>query len=249
MQVIEILQTHIPEDMRGPVSLPGTRPEKGSWLRRDEAYEAQMAERERLLSTQAGNVLYGEGIDAAHELFDMSVVEGASLGVIRQPNSVLRPDGVDIPIAAPLATLGHVFQSDFAIMEKQGDAHVLTAAVLCFPASWRLTEKAGRALGPIHHPVAVYDTNIARRVQRLFDGVQAGRPLMRFNRLWYEDATLYQPRSVTAPRREVTRIQDAPYMRSERQTLVRLPLSKAVVFVIHTYVLRAADAHAQLHGF
>jgi hypothetical protein len=56
-------------------------------------------------------------------------------------------------------------------MERRGDEHVLTAAVLCFPASWHLADKIGRPLTTIHVPVKVYDETLARRVQRLFDGV------------------------------------------------------------------------------
>jgi hypothetical protein len=129
-------------------------------------------------------------------------------------------------------------QEDICILQKRGEEHVLTGAILCFPASWRLSEKFMRPLIDIHLPVDRYDENVARRVQRLFDGIQPGRPLWRYNALWYEDAELYQPRSAQEPRH----IKDpgtAPYLRSERQTLLRLPQTQAVIFSIHTYVLAA----------
>ena len=127
-------------------------------------------------------------------------------------------------------------------MEKRrGAEHVLTAAVLCFPASWRLVEKAGRPLTDIHVPIAEYDDDVARRVQRLFDGIQVDRPLWRFNQLWYQDPELYQPRSRSEPRRVGSGLKTGPYYRTERQTLLRLPRSRAVVFSIHTLVLAAAD--------
>ena len=114
---------------------------------------------------------------------------------------------------------------------------MLTAAALCFPANWRLADKIEQPLTGIHAPVEEYDADIARRVQRLFDGVRAGRPLWRFNKLRYADADLHQPR-----RRETGR--DMPFIRSERQCILRLPESDAVAFTIHTYVVRDGDAPA-----
>ena len=135
-----------------------------------------------------------------------------------------------------LESCAALVQEDLCILVKEGDEHVLRAALLCFPASWRLAEKAGRALLAIHEPVHDYDLDLARRVQRLFDGVQPGRPLWRFNALWYDDPTLFQPRSASTPRPPTDRGR-AGFFRSERQSILRLPESGAVVFSIHTFVL------------
>ena len=147
-------------------------------------------------------------------------------------DNVLRPDGMEVVIDRddPLGSLGRLVQEDICILQKRGDEHVLTAAVLCFPANWRLSEKAGRPLTVIHEPVPDYDTNIARRVQRLFDGVRVGRPLWRFNRLHYVEADLHQPYRQRASG-------EVRFIRSERQCVVRMPVTGAVVFTIHTYVV------------
>lgn len=116
-----------------------------------------------------------------------------------------------------------------------------TGAVLCFPASWLLSEKSGRPLSAIHETVDEYDTGLARRVQRMFDGVQVGRPLWRMNQLWYADPELHQPRSDITPRAIENKPEGASYYRSERQCILRLPQTQAVVFTIHTFVLNASD--------
>ena len=131
-------------------------------------------------------------------------------------------------------------QEDLCILQKCGDEHVLTGAVLCFPASWTLSEKFMRPLIGIHDPVAEYDARLATRVQRLFDGVQVGRPLWRFNALWYSDPALHQPRSSSA-RREAHSAEEGAYLRSERQCILRLPRTNAVIFSIHSFVLKRAD--------
>jgi len=63
----------------------------------------------------------------------------------------------------------------------------------------------------------------------------AGRPLWRQNALLYADPALHQPRPEREPRRRPESRPD--YLRSERQVLIRLPETGAVLFAIHTYVL------------
>jgi len=240
-----ILQRHLPDDMRVPRALPGIQPARGPWLRIDDAYAGQMARRAALLEERLEDVVYLDpaALPAARELLSKAMEILPALGFGAAGSIVTCPDGrcVDVTAMPPLQALGRMFQNDFVIMEKRGDQHVLTGAVLCFPASWRLSEKAGRPLTGIHVPVDDYTDDLARRVQRLFDGIRVGRPLWRFNRLWYQDPELYQPRSAAEPRRAGAGLATGPYLRSERQTLVRLPDSQAVVFVIHTYVLARAD--------
>lgn len=239
-----ILQTTIPDDMLQTRALPGIQPVSGSWLRVDEAYGAQMQERERLISERPKDVLFLDpnAAPAAKELLDAVLEEGAAHG-FDGTSHVRCPDGrsVEIDRAEPMATLGRLVQCDLCILEKSDNEHVLTGAVLCFPASWRLSEKAGRPLTDIHIPVEEYDPALAKRVQRLFDGVQPGRALWRFNALWYEDPALFQPRSTVTPRPASDR-NTAPYYRSERQTIFRLPETRAVVFAIHTLVLERESA-------
>lgn len=209
-----------------------------SWLHHDDAFAAQMQRREAVLREHRSEVLAlaPSAFAAACELLDL-VIHHACEG---EGDQVSRSDGKSVSIdrARPLDSLCGLVQEDFCILQKQGDEHVLTGALLCFPASWMLSEKFLQPLSGVHHPIRDYDANIARRVQRLFDGIRPGRPLCRFNALWYEDSELFQPRSMNS-RREAIDPGSAGYLRSERQTLVRLPESDAVVFSIHTYVLAA----------
>ncbi|SDW27008.1 Protein of unknown function [Ruegeria halocynthiae] len=235
-----ILQQAIPYDPRAPNPLPGIKPaDPTNWLHRDDAFAAQMQRRADLLAERRSDVLAQspEALQPARELLELVLQQAYPDG----PSQVVRPDGVRVEIDRdhPLETLGHLVQEDFCILQKQGDEHVLTGAILCFPASWMLSEKYMRPLIAIHETVDAYDDNIARRVQRLFDGIQPDRPLWRFNALWYHDAELFQPRSIHH-RREPRDEYSARYLRSERQTLLRLPQTKAVIFAIHTYVMSAA---------
>ena len=241
-----VFQTRLPDDMRQPRALPGVQPARGPWLCVDEAYAGQMARREALLSARRDEVLWSrpEAFEPARELLDHVLDMLPGLGFSDVDGCVQCPDGRRVALRRdePLQTLGRLVQCDFCLLDRGVEgAHVLQGAVLCFPARWRLDEKAGRPLTAIHDPVAEYDDRIAVRVQRLFDGVRPDRPLWRFNRLWYDDPELFQPRSVHAPRRTGAEAGARAFLRSERQTILRLPRSSWVVFAIHTFVLRAAD--------
>ena len=240
-----ILQTRIPHDFGIHRPLPNVAPlSMNDWLLADEAFAAQMAERERLIAGQRDAVIaMDEGARAAAEEL-LQTVLGVLPGAFRREDSrVIRPDGVAVGIdtSDPMATLGRLVQEDLCLLEKRdGAEHLLTGAVLCFPAGWRLAQKYMRPLSEIHSPIPEYDAAIAARVQRLFDGVRPDRPLVRWNRLWHDDPALFQP----GPRQHDTdraEPRTAPYFRSERQCLVRLPETGAVAFSIHTYVVARDD--------
>ena len=238
-----ILQKKIPYDTTCP-NLPGTRPvSPDEWIICDDAFSQQMALRDQLIETKKDRVLAisDEAQEAAVELLKMTLDFCVSkLGYKKSINKIIRPDkvSVEIDLNEPMTVLGRLVQNDFCILQKMDDEHVLTAAALCFPASWSLEEKFLKPLIDIHVPVKAYDDNIAKRVQRLFDGLQINRPVWRFNALYYEDPNLFQPRSVNQPRRKPAP-NKVKYFRSERQTLIKLPQSSAIIFGIHTFVVPA----------
>ncbi|WP_163849653.1 heme-dependent oxidative N-demethylase family protein [Pseudooceanicola aestuarii] len=247
VQPAPILQTRLPYDADGLRPLPGIAPlAEAELILRDEAHAPQMALRDRLLADHRAAVtdLRPGALPAAQELLEEVLnLLCRDPGYVREGTRITRPDGTIVALdpTLPLITLGRLVQQDFCLLEKPEGAaeHVLTGAVLCFPSSWTLAEKIGHPLVRIHRPVDSYDENIAKRVQRLFDGVQTGRPLWRFNHLPYEDFRLFQPRREGAPIDPArARREKMKYLRSERQTLWRLPSSRAVVFGIHTFVLR-----------
>ena len=234
--------------------MPGVQPlgPGEDWLVVDEVYAGQMALRDSLIGERPDEVhgLLPAGEAAAAELLAMALGKlEARADFEVSKTSVRRPDGAQVATdqAAPLMTLGQLLQQDLCVLTKTGDEHVLTGAVLCFPASWSLAEKIGRTLSRIHDPVPPYDEGMARRVQRMFDVARPDRPMWRANALLYDDPALFQPRRSTARRRLPG--QEAPYLRSERQTIFRLPQTQAMVFTIHTYVVaRDALTEAQARG-
>ncbi|HBZ43548.1 MAG TPA: DUF3445 domain-containing protein [Maritimibacter sp.] len=232
------LHDHMPEDGTSH-PLPGTRPmAPGDWLRRDERFAEQMAERDDLVLNHRNAVIacLPEAEAAASELLAEVCAEIGADG-----ESFTRADGVVVSLDAsdPLGTLGRLVQEDFAIMTRGPEEHVLSGGVICFPSRWTLAEKVGKPLTRIHVPVAVYDAQIAKRVQRLFDGVQVERPIVRWNHLPYSTEVLHNPAPEPAvPYEPDTRESRTPFLRKERQVIKRLPKTRAVVFSIHTWITR-----------
>ncbi len=216
--------------------LPGIQPVKaGEWLLRDDAFAAQMAYRDKLISTRLENVFRAapESLPMQKELLALVLSELDS--GYKKGRAVTRPDGVSVPLKGPpLLTAARLVQEDLLIMDMAAEPR-LTAAALCFPASWSLEEKFGAGLLAIHDYVDEYTEEMATRVRRMFDAIRPDQPLWRANFLRYAKADLHQPlrngEDKPAP-------QKGGFVRVERQTLRKLPRTGAVVFGIHTYVIR-----------
>lgn len=228
--------------------MPGTMPlDPADWLLVDDAHAAQMALRDRLVATRAAEVTAAlpEAAPAVAELFDLVLSRLPPLGYRIEAESVTRPDGVTVALdrARPLPTLARLVQEDLCLLAPGPDGEPrLIAASLCFPAGWRLSQKLGRGMVRIHAPVTKYDDGTASRVARLFAALHSDRPLWRANAHW-SAAPLFNPRDEGAPVPPLR--PDAPppdqWIRSERQCLLRLPQTGAVVFSIHTFCVRAGD--------
>jgi hypothetical protein len=229
--------------------LPGMKTlAMADWLVTDEVFARQMAYRDWLIAQRRADIVAEtpEAGPAAQELLETLLETLAEVPDYRVGSGeVLRPDGVTVPLRRddPMATVGRLVQEDFCLLMPQGGEHVLKAAVLCFPASWTLAEKIGRPMMRIHKPVPDYDGDIGLRVQRMFDRMQAGVVMFRANALLYSDPDLHHPRSEAAPR---VPDGDGPdrWMRVERQTLRKLPVSGAIAFGIHTYLVPEASLSA-----
>jgi hypothetical protein len=221
--------------------LPGLQPvAEGDWLRVDDAYAGQMAYRDRLLKERRDEVVMRAAgpVEAEAVLLDQVIAAVLALpGFARVEGGIKRPDGLVIDPAredSAIIAAARLAQEDFLILEQTGDGHVLTSAVLCFPASWSLHQKIGRNMLRIHEPVDSYDDGIAKRVNRVMDVLQQGNAVWRANVLCYNDPELHQPR-LEHERRPFDPA--APvWVRVERQSLKRLT-ETATVFAIHTYLV------------
>ena len=144
----------------------------------------------------------------------------------------------------PLELAGRLVQEDLCLMQKDTAGYRLVAAVLCFPAHWRLADKLGRPLVLIHEPVPGFAERLAPTVDRFFANLAAARPVWRANwSLVDTDERFLPPEHRKAGRAiAAARVGEELWLRVERQTFRRLPRSGDVLFGIRTYVEPLATA-------
>lgn len=204
------------------------------WLLADDARDMELALKRRLFDERR-DVVFGalpSADEASAELLAevLDWLDGQGL-----PHD--RPD----PGEHPLAAAAQLVQDDLCLMiQRDGDWHFDGGAV-CFPSVWRMRDRIGQPTVTLHERVPHYDT-LTDRVDRFFDRLQPGRVVWRRNWSFKPYPHLHVATSKTelpAGGHRVTG-DGAPYwLRTERQTLRKLPRSGAIVFVIRVQVAPA----------
>ena len=160
-----------------------------------------------------------------------------------------------------LRTLGSHIDTDFLVLlpeQAKGDeenepqlAYHLEAFITTFPSGFSTLSKLGLPLSAIHTPVPQYARKIGKSMDRFFSRLQVGKLVRRANwtitatpELFVESGTHFHGFDEMSPAEqeiciaEQRRELDVGEMRlrCERQTLMRLPSSGALVFAFKTYV-------------
>ena len=204
------------------------RIDEAAWLLPDEQRPQEMAERHRLLRDRHGDVVGTlPGTEAA----------GAeALALVRRWELNFHPEMANVPVAEtvhPLEAAARRTQEDLVLMVPHRDGYNLDAAVLCFPSHWRLAEKLGGSALAIHGPVPGYQADLAEKVDRFLDRLRPGVLVARRNWSVHDNPALFAPFRPPDPRPAVVdEISGRFWLRSERQTLRRLPETGAVLFTI-----------------
>jgi hypothetical protein len=258
MQFDPELQQLIPE---GPhrVTVGMRRVAASEWIVDQPDFDAQLVERQVLIDSRDDVIASTEqSLPAQRELLTMvgeTLCNEFPERYVRHANHVhcnvtdrdvdLR--GVDM---RPIEAIGRLVPDDFCLLETAPDAppaggdYRLTAAVVCFPTRWRLATKVGLDITGIHGPVPGYDGAVASGVERLFSAIDSERVLVRSNWAILDSASLYQPEREQRDGAAPASI-DAFWLRSERQTVRRLPATKAIVFGIRIRQWPIADVLEQ----
>ncbi|PZV33594.1 heme-dependent oxidative N-demethylase family protein [Mesorhizobium kowhaii] len=258
MSLAEALPTHTPYDGSSKLFSIGLKPlDPADWIEVDDHLLPYLAEKRRLYAEIPERVFVEEDgtRDAQQEVLELL---GAHLPE-RFPDTYRRTAaGVEavgaeshftIPSGlgdAPLVAASLLIQEDLILMRRNDSGWRLVAGSLCFPSSWLLVEKFGRPLQDIHAPVPGFGpgTRPAELINRMFDGLQ-GQAVERNNWSIQSDNALYHPLSdLQRTDRATNRPSRFPdgdvgahaFIRVERQTLRKLPVSCDILFTIRIHL-------------
>lgn len=219
---------HTPYDGSEPLFRIGLRPfNHENWLHIDHTHEAYLAEKKRLMREMPDSVFQAESgtLEAQQEVLEM--VSDYLKGYYPE----LQSEITNLP---PLLQAAFRVPEDLVIMRKSDEGWRLVAGSVCFPSSWALQEKVGKALHDVHAPVPDFNkgSRNAAMIERIFDNLHVGMPVERFNWSVYNDAALYHDDRSGEHMNQKTDC----YLRVERQTLTKLPMSGDILFTIRIYV-------------
>ena len=249
------LPTHTPyEGSSTPFTIGLRQLDLATWLEVDRHYESYLAQKRVLVARDRDAVFLAEPeTDAAQEEV-FGLVRDHLIGGFpsifpgtRQWEAALAAlDRIGSEDHPPLLAASLMVQEDLVLMRRGEDGWRLAAASLCFPSSWTLAEKFGRPLDEIHGPVPGFGagTRPAELIARMFDNLRLDRPVERMNWSLQADAELHKPMSelereelaaAKSARFGATPVETA-FIRVERQTLRKLPVSGDVLFTIRIFV-------------
>jgi hypothetical protein len=255
---LNVLPKHRPYRAAGAMFQIGLKPmDMPTWLDTGDDHAAFMAAKRQRLAGRPP-VYYRSlprSITAQSELLGMVAAQlakhhrGSFEVKVGQIHDLL--DGSLHPLAQqdhePLEIAANVLEEDFILFEKQEGSDIITAASNAYTSSGRIVSCVGRDMHYAHDPVPGLNAQLAARIDRVLANVQVGAPVVRFN--WFVTAIanrLYPEGSHhanAAASEEVAQALSADHsragellhVRTERQTFVRLPETKALAFGIHTY--------------
>ncbi|EJN04582.1 DUF3445 domain-containing protein [Phyllobacterium sp. YR531] len=221
------------------------------WIEIDENLLAYLDEKKRLFGLHADRIFVEEkdtreaqaevlGLLCAHLVEhypDIYARSGNSIAITGWPE----PVELNFGQTAPLLRAAQLVQEDLILMRKDGKrGWHLAAASLSFPSSWTLLEKFGRSMDDIHAPVPDFNagTRNAGLITRMFDNLRPDRSVYRMNWSLQPDGEFYHP---LASHHKGALYSDDDlasqcYMRVERQTLRKLPVSGDILFTIRIYL-------------
>ncbi|KAJ5827132.1 hypothetical protein N7447_003895 [Penicillium robsamsonii] len=178
----------------------------------------------------------------AESSFFQNLVTGATWPTTLSPTT---------PTIQALEILSQTVDEDFLILlpeispdSEEQPRYVLQAYATCFPAGFNTREKLGLRLADIHSPVPRYQERIGRSMDKFFARIEVGKFVKRLNWSITIGTDLFAAfggtHAMSGKKEEAIELGklnvDQTVLRCERQTLHRLPVSKALVFIVHTYV-------------
>lgn len=206
-----------------------------AWLEGGEGPSAIRARKSALLASVPELVWAGTPGSEAAQAEAAALVAGA-LGQAITGDPPLLAAALEIP-------------DDLCLMERRDGEWTLTALSLSAGTFFSAQQAIGRSLAQLHAPVPGFAETLLARVGRIFDKLPPDAVLERRNWTVAENDALHRPRP--GARSDTLDGAIPLFVRVERQTLRRLPVTGGLLFTIRvwTRALEALGPAGALDGF
>lgn len=251
----------------------GLRPlELDDWIQLGDDYSPQMATKAMARAQHPGTVFHAlpEALPACREVLDLLTAHLIRLW----PSDFARTDceihnrrtGERIPASRsddgsmhPLDIAGRLVQEDLMVLIPDDHSHhshagrlIVGAGSVCLPNRWDLSSKLGRTMVEVHEPVSRLNDHVGDPIERFFARLTADKSFWRVGWGVIDTPDLFQPLDGTARDASASRPNhrggvgaDDLYIRVERETIRRLPVTGGVLFTIRTYLTKAGRVLAE----
>lgn len=129
--------------------------------------------------------------------------------------------------------LGQFWEADYLLLKCDADNEIrLYGGCLCFPSSWRLSDKLGKPIEFIHGPVPGLNQSIGQGIHKFLAALKPGIASLRHNWGLARSAELNHHPDRSLPRLDATVNANEIWLRVEHQAVVALPKSGGILFGI-----------------
>jgi len=149
-------------------------------------------------------------------------------------------------VSSGLAEAAHAHHEDMCLLTRRDDEeqYRLVGAAVAWPSDWTPADKLGLPLRALHAPIQGYEEQLASGVDHFMAKLKPGAIYGRCN--WFIAATGARRWVAGPPERAFAHVTadnagSTLFVRSERQTLRRLPQTGAILFTIGIYVSPLRD--------
>ncbi|KAH8700759.1 hypothetical protein BGW36DRAFT_357407 [Talaromyces proteolyticus] len=157
-----------------------------------------------------------------------------------------------------LLMLSENVEEDFYFMCPDSENEFrLQGYLACFPGGFDSPSRVGLSMAEIHNPVPGYPERIKRGTDRFFSRMKGGTKVQRFNWSLQTDGkdlfrldgnNFYPEQGHNLPTIQDKIDLEKCYLRCERQSLVSLKKSRAIVFCVRSYMTHLSHIIAEGNG-
>ncbi|KAJ4349359.1 uncharacterized protein N0V89_007973 [Didymosphaeria variabile] len=178
------------------------------------------------------------------------------------------PIQAPIDIKGALRSLGEIVEEELFLLTPSPSGHRVVAYICCFPSGFNPARLLGQNLDSIHKPVPGYE-KIGPSMERYLQRLEIDKPVKRSNwtvqqhpelldcevndrlkklRTYRKSRIRYETRESPYLSKTLARLPPQTFLRSELQTLSRLPKTGAVLFTIKTYMYNICEIKEEGRG-